>query len=150
RWAGEQMLRIEKPKEAAALFQRILDTIGQDKAFLAQPGASDRLLGTRLRYAEALRGQDDFAAADALVGKLLQENPRELGTLFEQGMLLEDKAEAKKGTWKAAFAHWQKLALALGAGRTRRPEYFDAWYHAAYALYKDGEPTKAKQTLGSV
>jgi len=38
----------------------------------------------------------------------------------------------------------------LAGGRTRRIEYFDAYYHAAYALYKDGQATKAKQTLGSV
>ena len=49
-----------------------------------------------------------------------------------------------------AFAHWQKLAMRLGMSRPRPVEYYDAWYHAAYALYKDKQPTKAKQTLGSV
>jgi hypothetical protein len=149
-WAGEQMLKIQDPREAGKIFKRILETMGKDKAFLAQQGASNLLLHTRIKYAEALRGQEDFTAAEELVSELLKEFPRSSDPLFEQGMLLENKAETKQGTWKAAFAHWQKLALRLGMSRPRPVEYYDAWYHAAYALNKDNEPTKAKQTLGSV
>ncbi|SIO66718.1 Tetratricopeptide repeat-containing protein [Singulisphaera sp. GP187] len=149
-WAGEQMLKIQNPGEAGKIFKRILETMGKDKAFLAQEGAGNLLLRTRIKYAEALRGQADFTAAEDLVSELLKEFPRSSDPLFEQGMLLENKAETKQGTWKAAFAHWQKLALRLGTSRPRPPEYYDAWYHAAYALAKDNQPTKAKQTLGSV
>ncbi|WP_406697281.1 tetratricopeptide repeat protein [Singulisphaera sp. Ch08] len=149
-WAGEQMLKIQNPGEAGKIFKRILETMGKDKAFLALEGSGNLLLRTRIRYAEALRGQGDYTAAEELVTELLKEFPRSSDPLFEQGMLLENKAETKQGTWKAAFAHWQKLALRLGASRPRPTEYYDAWYHAAYALAKDNQPTKAKQTLGSV
>lgn len=149
-WAGEQMLKIQNPREAGKIFKRILETIGKDHAFLAQEGADNLLLRTRIRYAEALRGQEDYTAAEELVADLLKEFPKSSDPLFEQGMLLENKAETKQGTWKTAFAHWQKLALRLGASRPRPTEYYDAWYHVAYALSKDNQPTKAKQTLGSV
>lgn len=150
RWAGEQMLKIQNPKGAAAVFQRILDTFGKDKAFLAQPGAEQRLFLVRVRLSEALRGQEDFTASEALVQELIKEHPSRIEPLYEQAMLLENKAETKQATWKAAFASWQRLALRLGAIRPRPIEYYDAWYHAAYALSRDGQGTKARQTLGSV
>lgn len=149
-WAGEQMLKIQNPRDAGKIFKQILETKGKDKAFLGQPNADNLLLRTRLKYAESLRSQGDYTAAEELVNELLKEFPRSSDPLFEQGMLLENKAETKQGTWSAAFSHWQKLALRLGLSRPRPIEYYDAWYHAAYALKKDGHPTKAKQTLASV
>ncbi len=101
--------RFRTPPRPGKIFKRILETMGKDKAFLAQEGAGNLLLRTRIRYAESLRGQQDYTAAEELVIELLKEFPRSSDPLFEQGMLLENKAETKKGTWKAAFAHWQKL-----------------------------------------
>ena len=52
-------------------------------------------------------------------------------------MLLEDEAAAGKGTWSAAFRHWQSLALRLANARPKPSAYYDAWYHAALALKND-------------
>lgn len=150
RWTGEQMLKIQNPKAAGEIFKRILDTTGKDKAFLGQPGADERLFKVKVRYAQALREQDDFTAAESVVQELLKDFPKRIEPLYEQGMLLENKAENKQATWKADFAHWQTLALRLRMVRPAPIEYYDAWYHAAYALFKDKQATKAKQTLGSV
>jgi tetratricopeptide (TPR) repeat protein len=149
-WAGESMLALGNAKEAAAVFNRVLDTFGKDQAFLASPTAPAQILRTRLKLAAALRGQDDFDAAGDLVETLVKENPRAIEPRFEKGMLLEDKADVGKGTWAAAYNHWRTLALQMANARPRPAEYYDAWYHAAVALSKDGQATLAKQTLGGV
>ena len=51
-WAGEQMLKIQNPRDAGKIFKRILETIGKDKEFLARTGATNLLLRTRIKYAE--------------------------------------------------------------------------------------------------
>jgi hypothetical protein len=104
----------------------------------------------QVKRAAALRAIGDLTAADAAIGELLKANPRSLEVQIEKGLLLEDKARARQGTWAAAFTHWQTLALQLANSRPRPPEYYDAWYHAALALYKDGKPAEAKKTLASV
>jgi tetratricopeptide (TPR) repeat protein len=149
-WAGEQMLKIDNPKGAAAIFKRILETADKDKAFLAQAPVKDPLFRTRFKYSESLREQGDFTASEEIVQDLLKSYPRAVEPLMEQGMLLENKAETKQGTWKAAFSHWQKLAMRLSGARPKPLEYYDAWYHAAYCLSRQGQGTKAKQTLGSI
>ena len=47
----------------------------------------------------------------------------------------------------------QPVADHRHAARPARPkpvEYYDAWYHAAFALNKEGKAKEAKQTLASV
>ncbi|WP_422931297.1 tetratricopeptide repeat protein [Singulisphaera sp. PoT] len=148
-WAGENMLKLGNSKEAGAVFKRITETAAKDANFLGTGGES-RLLRTKLKLAAALRGQRDFEAANVLVQELKSESPQTIEPMFEQGMLLEDKAAAGQGKWTAAFAHWQSLASRLGKSRVKPTEYYDAWYHAAYALNKDKQGTKAKQILGGI
>lgn len=148
-WAGENMLTLGNPKEAGAVFLRILETAAKEPSFLGQ-SANERLLRTKLKQAAALRGLRDFAGAEDLIKKLRAENPRALDPMIEQGLLLEDKAAAGQAKWSASIAFWQNLAPRLGRGRTKPPEYYDAWYHVAYAMYKDNQPAKAKQILGGV
>jgi hypothetical protein len=149
-WAGENMLKLGGAKEAGEVFDRILDTAEKDKAFVTAAGTNEPLLRTRVHLVAALRDQGDFAGADEKLNELLKEFPRDLYPLVAQGELLEAKAAAGKGKWNQAFAHWQKLAQRLGASRTKSPEYYDAWYHAAYAMYKDGNAAKAKQILTGI
>ena len=64
-------------------------------------------------------------------------------------MLLEAQAQAGKGEWSEAIRHWEDLAQKLS--RPPRPTaYFDAWYHAAYGLYKQKQTTKARQILNGI
>ena len=67
-------------------------------------------------------------------------------------MLLESEAEAgrdekKAELWSAALRHWEELAQKLARMRPRPLSYFDAWYHAAYALFQQNQPTKAPRSL---
>jgi tetratricopeptide (TPR) repeat protein len=149
-WAGENMLALGFAEDAGAIFDQILKTYLSDQAFLDRPGNRARLLRTQLKRAAAFRGQGDFAKAESLVEQLIRENPKTLDTLFERAKLLEDKAEAGKGAWSAAFVEWRNLAETLGKSRTKRDEYFEAWYHAASVLAKQGKSTQAKQTLKGV
>jgi tetratricopeptide (TPR) repeat protein len=150
RWAGENMLVLGNPEGAVKVFDRILQRYEKDQAFLAAEGGAGRILVVKVKRAAALRAMGDLTAADAVIEDLLKEYPRSLEVRIEKGLLLEDKAAARQGTWAAAFEHWRTLALLLANSRPRPPEYYDAWYHTALALYKDGKPAEAKKTLASV
>jgi tetratricopeptide (TPR) repeat protein len=150
KWAGENMLLLGNAREAADVFDRILEKYGKDQAFLAAEGGRGRIVWIQLKRADALREQGALSEADAAIEQLLKENPRSIEVLFAKGMLLESKAAARNGTWAASFNHWQRLALQLTAKRPRPPEYYEAWYHAALALSGDGKPEEARKTLNSV
>lgn len=149
-WAGENLLTLGNPKEAEGVFRRVLKTYEADPKFLSVPGSGDRLLRTRLKLSASLRGQGNFGEAETLIAELIKENPKTIEPLMEKGMLLEDQAAAKKVPWTAAYAQWRAIADRLGRARTKPVEYFDAWYHAAFALHKEGKAKEAKQTLALV
>ena len=153
RWVGDNMLTLGKPDEAQKVYEQILKTYEPDPKFQAQPNASARLTGVRLKLAAAFRGQRAFPKAAELVKRVSDENPRALEALMEKGFLLDDEAAAGNVTgvnWLTASAYWQTLAKRLGAARTKPPEYFDAWYHAAVALKNANKPKEARQTLALV
>jgi tetratricopeptide (TPR) repeat protein len=113
------------------------------------------LLRTRLKLAAALRGQGKFDKASSLVEELLSQYPKYLEPQVEKGMLLEAVAEKAKPkdrikAWAAALGHWQGLARKLEAVRPRRIEYYDAWYHIAWAMSQQRETPKARQTLQGI
>ena len=130
--------------------------------FLNQPGGPERILQTKLKLAAALRSQGitdrkKLDEAASMVEELLSQNPRRIEPLFEKGMLLESQAQAVEsqaqagqGEWLAACQHWQDLAQKLSRTRPRPLAYFDAWYHAAYALHHQNENNKARQTLNGI
>lgn len=149
-WAGEQMLTLGNPKEAEGVFNQILKTYEGDQKFLAVAGSGDRLLRTKLKLAAALRGGHKFGEAESLISQLVQDNPKTIEPLMERGWLLEDQATAGTSPWSAAFKQWQTIALRLGQARTKPMEFYEAWYHAAFALQKEGKGKEAQQTLKSV
>lgn len=153
-WAGENMLALDKPADAEAVFARILKMFETDTKFQNAPGAADRVFRTRLKLSGAYRGAGKFGEAESLIAQLLQENPKAIEVMMEKGMLLEDQAAANSknaGTaWTAAYTQWRSIADRLGKMRVKPVEYYDAWYHAAFCLNKGGKPTAAKQTLALV
>jgi tetratricopeptide (TPR) repeat protein len=150
RWAGENMLTLGNPEGAVKVFDRLLEKYEKDQSFLAEERGPARIMVVKVKRAAALRATGDFTAADAVIEELLKAYSRSLEVRIEKGLLLEEKAAAGKGTWAAAFEHWRTLALQLASARPRPPEYYDAWYHAALALYKDGKPAEAKKTLANI
>ncbi|WZO98848.1 tetratricopeptide repeat protein [Isosphaeraceae bacterium EP7] len=149
-WAGDAMLSIDRPKEASAIFDRILKTYEADPAFKARPGFEKLLLRTKLRQSEALRGQKDFDGAAAGVAALIKQNPRALEPRIEQARLLEDRALAGKGSWDKALTAWQILGAQLRSATPKPAEYFDVWYHVAFVLWKKDDKAKAVQTLKAI
>ena len=151
-WAGQNMLKLSKPQEARGVFQQVLKTYGEDPKFLEQPGSSARLMLARLRLATALRTEGNFVEARALIDELGKEYPKAIEVLMEKGMVMEAEAEATKAPkdFSAAFRQWQTIALRLAAARPKPVEYYEAWYHAAFALNREGKTKEAKQTLGGV
>lgn len=151
-WAGENMLKLGKPADAEAVFNRVLKSFETDPKFQSAAGAADRVFRTRIKLCAALRGEKKFGEAESLVAQLQQENPRAIEPMMEKGMLVEDQAAAKgkKGNWPAAYAQWRLIAERLGKARTKPLEYFEAWYHAASCLKESGKQKEARQTLALV
>jgi len=149
-WAGESLLRLESSQDAEKVFHRILNDFTPDAPFLQQAGGRAKLLRTKLKLAAALRGQSKFDEANSQVDQLLEQKPPYIECLFEKGMLLEAEAEARRGSWSSTLGHWEKLANRLGTVRPRPVTYYDARYHEAWALFKQKEPVKARQTLQGV
>ena len=150
-WAGESMLTIGKAKEAKAVFDRVLGMFEKDPSFAAKQGTPDRLLRTKLKRIAAMRVARDFAAASTEIATLMEANKRLIEPRVEQAMLAEAKAEAGAGDWAAAGAAWRKLADQLGGGTVPKPvEYYDAWYHVAYSLWKQKKGPQAKQALAGI
>ncbi|MGC8641625.1 MAG: tetratricopeptide repeat protein, partial [Isosphaeraceae bacterium] len=153
-WAGESLLTLGAGAEAEKVLKRVLDAAINNPEFLRQAGADVRILRTKLKIAATLRSQgpDDekkFDEAVSLVDELLSRYKRYVEPRIEKGMLLEAQAEAGKGKWSEAIHHWEDLAQKLSRP-PRSTAYFDAWYHAAYGLYKQKQTTKARQILGGV
>lgn len=153
-WAGESLLTLGAGAEAEKVLKRVLDESINSSEFKGRPGASERMLRTKLKIAAALRlqGRDDkkkFDEAVSLVDELLSQYKRYVDPRIEKGMLLEAQAEAGEVKWSEAIAHWEDLAQKLSRP-PRSTAYFDAWYHAAYGLYKQKQTTKAKQLLNGV
>jgi tetratricopeptide (TPR) repeat protein len=151
-WAGESLLSLDAFAEAEDVLRRVLKDFTQDPQFIQQPSGRMSLLRTRLKLAAALRGQgkDKLDEANSLVEELLSQYPKYLEPQVEKGMLLEVEAQAKRGDWAAALRHWQGLARKLESIRPRRLEYYDAWYHIAWAHFQQRETLKARQTLQGI
>jgi tetratricopeptide (TPR) repeat protein len=149
-WAGERLLGLDAYKEAEDVLQRVLKDVAQDPQFLNQPDGRKSLLRTRLKLAEALRGQNKLDEAGSLVEELVSQNPQYIDPLFEKGMLLEAEAQARRGEWAAALRHWQDLARRVERIRPRPIIYYDVWYHLAWVLFQQKDTVKARQTLQGV
>jgi tetratricopeptide (TPR) repeat protein len=146
-WAGEGLQKLDAYPDSEKVLRRVLTEFTADPDFVQQPGGRGKLLRTRLRLVSALRGQGKFDEANPIVEELMKQKPPYLETLFEKGMLLESEAAAGKARWSAALAHWEDLSKKMERMRPRPLSYFDAWYHVAWVLYNQKDPSKAKQTL---
>lgn len=149
-WAAANLIEIGSEAEAEPLLHRMLSELTVASSNLEPDVIRRRSLQIRLKLAKSLRGQGKFDEADTLVKTLKAEEPNQVDPLLEEGLLLEARAEARQGAWLASYQYWQKLALRLGRIRPRPVVYYDAWYHAAYALNEDQKGTLARQTLAGV
>ncbi len=149
-WAGEGLLTLDAYADAEKVLRRVLTEFTADPQFVQQSGGRARLLRTRLRLVTALRGQKKFDEANSTIDELMAQKPPFLETLFEKGMLLESEAAAGQGSWNTALRHWEDLSKKMERMRPRPASYYDAWYHVAWVLYQQKDPTKARQTLMGV
>jgi tetratricopeptide (TPR) repeat protein len=148
-WAGSALLALDAYQEAEKVFRRVLSEFTQDPQFLQTQTGPAKLRRIRLKLANSLRGQGRarFDEAESLFDELLAQKPPDISILFGKGMLLEAEAEAGRGDWSAALAHWEKLTEQLARFRPRPLEYYDAWYHVAWVLSKQQNNAKARQAL---
>ena len=149
-WAGENLLKLGAAKEAKDVFAKILDFYGKDEAFGKDPRAGEKLLRVKIKQVAALRSSGDLSEAETLLNEIIADNKRLLEPQMEKGYLADAKAEAKSGTWAESNAYWTGMAKKLAAMKPRPVDYYEAWYHAAFALKMQGKNDLARQTLASV
>ncbi|WP_435006374.1 tetratricopeptide repeat protein [Tundrisphaera lichenicola] len=149
-FAGDNLLKLGDSKQANEVFNRILDFYAKDPEFQKDPKANDRLLVVRIRQVAALRGEKKFSEAESKLEEIIAAHKRLLEPLMERGYLADARAEANELAWNKSYSYWRTLALRLNGMRPKPKEYFEAWYHAAVALQRQGNLALAKQTLASV
>jgi cellulose synthase operon protein C len=151
-WAGDAMVSIGKAKEAAVIFDKLLDTAAKDPKFVggSPVDAPDRIFRVRFKKARSLRLSHDYSKAQELTEELAKAYPNELVVLLEKGQLAEDRAQADSTLWKESLKYWTWLANRLERGSRKGPPYFESHYHVALARFKTGDKTKAIQTLRGV
>ena len=149
-WAADNLLKLGSAKEANEVFTTLINSYGKDPQFLRTKGAADQITLVRLKQVAALRALGELPEAETLLAEIIDQNKRSMEPQMEKGYLLDAKAEAKKGTWVAAYNHWKGLALKLGNMSPKPTQYFEAWYQAAVALEKQGQDDLARTTIASV
>jgi tetratricopeptide (TPR) repeat protein len=152
-WAGEAMLALDQIDQATRVFERVLQTFGDDPAFQAADGDNLKLLRTRLKLITARRAKGDsggFPKALEEVQALVKQHPGALEPYMERCRVLEDWAEAEPSAqrWDTAIAYWKQLATVLN--RDKSPHQFEAWYHVAYCQMKRGSKADARRTLKAI
>ena len=156
-WAGENMLVLARAKEAGEVFDRILEKYGKDPAFLDAQGGRERIISDQVASARSRcgsrattprRGWRSSSSSRRARGRSSSGSRR--GCCSRPGRPRPGQVAGDRPLDRRV----QPLAdpgLATGqAARPKPPEYYDAWYHTALRLYKDGKPAEAKKTLASV
>ena len=149
-WAADNLLKLGSAKEANEVFTTLINSYGKDPQFLKSKGAADQITLVRLKQVAALRTLGQLSEAESELNEIIEQNKRSMEPQMEKGYLLAAKAEAKQGTWSAAYNHWKSLALKLGNMSPKPPQYFESWYQAALALQKQGQGDLARTTIASV
>ena len=150
RWAADNLLKLGDADEAAKVYANLIDFYAKDPEFRKTPSADTLVLTTRIKQVAALRQTGKLNDAENSLNAIIAENKRLLEPQVEKGHILDAKAVAKTGTWADAYAYWRTLAGKLAAMHPKPDDYYDAWYHAANALQKQGKPDLARQTVASV
>ena len=150
RWAADNLLKLGDANEAAGVYANLLDYYAKDPEFRQTPSAETLVLTTRIKQVAALRQTGKLNEAESNLNAIIAENKRLLEPQVEKGHILDAKATAKVGTWADAYAYWRSLAGKLASMHPRPDDYYDAWYHAAQALQKQGNASLARQTVASV
>ena len=150
RWAADNLLKLGAADEAAKVYTNLVEFYAKDPEFLKNPNAGTLILSTRIKQVAALRQTGQLNEAESNLNLIIAENKRLLEPQVEKGYILDAKATAKLGTWADAYAYWKALAAKLAPMNPKPADYYDAWYHAATALQKQGKNDLARQTVASV
>ena len=150
RWAADNLLKLGDASEATGVYANLLEFYAKDPEFRKTPNADTLVLTTRIKQVAALRQTGKLNEAETNLNAIITENKRLLEPQVEKGHILDAKATAKVGTWADAYAYWRVLAGKLASMHPKPDDYYDAWYHAAHALQKQGKPDLARQTVASI
>ncbi len=150
RWAADNLLKLGAADEASKVYANLVEFHAKDPEFLKSPNANNLILTTRIKQVAALRLTGRLNEAELALNEIIDQNKRLLEPQVEKGNILDAKAAAKVGTWGEAYTHWKNLAAKLAPMNPKPNDYYDAWYHAATALQKQGKPDLARSTVASV
>ncbi len=150
RWAADNLLKLGAAEEASKVYANLVEFYAKDPEFLKSPNANNLILTTRIKQVAALRLTGQLNEAELALNEIIDQNKRLLEPQVEKGNILDAKAAAKVATWGEAYTYWKGLAVKLNSMNPKPNDYYDAWYHAAAALQKQGKPDLARSTVASV
>lgn len=130
------------PDVARTVYLRVAGQAEKDPAYAKSAGKA--LAWVRAQLVDLLAKTGDYEEAYKQVSQLAAANPRALDLLMKQGRILQSWAERDPSHYKEAVAHWAKLRNMLQGTVKKPPEYFEATYNLAAALYGQAAKTDDK------
>jgi len=118
---------------ARDIYLRVANQVEKDPAIAKTAGRA--ITRVRSNLINMLAKQGDYEEANKQAGQLVAAHPRALEPMMEQGRILLTWSEKDPSHYKDAVAHWAKLRNSLLGMVKKPPEYFEATYNLAFALY---------------
>jgi hypothetical protein len=130
------------PDIARETYLRVANRAEKDPAFAKSGGKA--LQWVRAQLVDLLSKTGDYEEAYKQISQLAAANPRALDLLMTQGRILQSWAQRDPSHYQQAVDHWAKLRNMLLGMVKKPPEYFEATYNLAAALYGQAAETKDK------
>jgi hypothetical protein len=130
------------PDIARETYLRVANRAEKDPAFAKSGGKL--LTRVRAQLVDLLSKTGDYEEAYKQISQLAAANPRALDLLMTQGRILLSWAQRDPSHYQQAVDHWAKLRNMLLGMVKKPPEYFEATYNLAAALYGQAAETKDK------
>jgi hypothetical protein len=130
------------PDVAKTTYLRVADRAAKDPAYAKT--SQKALMRVRAQLVDLLKETGDYEEAYKQVSQLVAANPRALDLLMTQGRILQSWSERDASRYEKAVTHWAKLRNTLQGMAKKPPEYFEATYNLAAALYGQAGRTPDK------
>jgi hypothetical protein len=142
---ADMCLAAGMPDVARENYLMVANRAEKDPAYAKS--AEKALMRVRAQLVDLLAKTGDYEEAYKQVSQLAAANPRALDLLMTQGRILQAWSQRDPSRYKETVAHWAKLRNTLQAMVKKPPEYFEATYNLAAALYGQASSTNDKAQI---
>jgi predicted O-linked N-acetylglucosamine transferase (SPINDLY family) len=130
------------PDVARSTYLRVAERAEKDQDYAKSGGKA--LMRVRAQLVDLMAKTGDYEQAYKQISQIVAANPRALDILMTQGRILQSWSQADHSHYQQAVDHWAKLRNALQSTAKKPPEYYEATYNLAAALYGQAADAKDK------